>query len=88
MPPYVSKNLYINLSDVNELQTRIMEFIGIWVHEKKTPIPRAAIIEKMQKDGINMPTTRNALYSLLRKGYIREAVTISNKTLYVALRSV
>ncbi len=65
-----------------------MKFVGTWVHEQKTPVPRKEIIKKLEENGVNMPTTRSALYSLLRKGYIREAVTISNKTTYVQLRSL
>jgi len=80
--------LYTSLSDINELQTKIMKFVTHWVHEKKTPIPRSEIIKELQSTGVNMPTTRGALYALLRKGYIREAVTISNKTTYVQLRSL
>jgi hypothetical protein len=84
----MTKTVYISFSDVNELQTNIMKFVGIWVHQKKTPVPRSEIIKSMQSNGVNMPTTRNALYSLIKKGYIREAVTISNKTTYVALRTI
>lgn len=84
----MSKTVYISFSDVNELQTNIMKFVGVWVHQKKTPVPRSEIIKAMQKNNVNMPTTRNALYSLIKKGYIREAVTISNKTTYVALRTI
>lgn len=79
---------YANFSEINKLQTDIMKFVGIWVREKKTPVPRKEIIKNLQENGVNMPTTRSALYSLLRKGYIREAVTISNKTTYVQLRSL
>jgi len=80
--------VYTNLSDINELQTKIMKFIIYWVHGKKTPIPRSEIIKAMEVEGINMPTTREAIYALIRKGYIRESVEISNKTRYVMLRSV
>jgi hypothetical protein len=79
---------YVGYYEVNILQFKIMKFVDFWVHKKKTPVPRCEIIKDMQSQGVNMPTTRNALYSLIRKGYIREAITISNKTSYVALRSV
>jgi len=82
------KATYVNLSEITDLQTMIMQFVMEWVHEKKIPIPRSEIIKSMQLKGVNMPTTRSALYSLLRKGYIREAITVSNKTTYVALRSI
>ena len=79
---------YEDFVEINPLQTDIMKFIGIWVHEKKTPVPRKEIIKQLQSKGINMPTTRRAIYSLIRKGYIREAVMISNTTAYVQLRSL
>ena len=80
------KTTYTSLSEVNELQTNIMKFVDIWVREKKTPIPRKEIIIKMESAGVNFPTCRAALYALIKKGYIREAYTISNKTTYVQLR--
>ena len=82
------RTAYVNLSEIAELETKIMLFVGWWVHEKKTPIPRYQIILKMQTQGVVMPATRFAIYALLSKGYLREAVAISNKTSYVQLRSV
>lgn len=79
---------YINLSEISEMQKNIMRFVDWWVHEKKIPIPRAEIIKEMEANGVKMPTTRLAIYVLLKKGYLREAVTISNKTTYVQLRSI
>ena len=82
------KAKYISISEVNELQTNIMKFIDEWVHTEKKPVPRKEIILALQKKGVNFPTIRFALYSLLRKGFIRESYTISNKTEYVQLRRV
>ncbi len=83
-----NKTLYSNLSEINDLQTVIMKFVSQWVRCNKTPIPRSTIVAHMIKQKVHMPTTRNALYGLIKKGYIREAVTVSNTTRYVALRSV
>lgn len=83
------KTVYASLSsDINGLQTKVMQFCVDWAREKKTPIPRVEVIKFMEKVGVSMPTTRNALYSLIAKGYIREAITISNKTSYVQLKSI
>lgn len=79
---------YINYSDITELQTDVMKFVDFWVHTKKTPVPRAEIIKYMSKKGKSMPVTRDAINSLKRKGYIREAFTISNKTMFVQLKRV
>lgn len=88
MPPYVPRTKYINYSDVTELQTEVMKFVDNWVHTKKTPVPRAEIIKYMQTKGKSMPITRDAINRLKDKGYIREAFTISNKTMFVQLRRV
>jgi hypothetical protein len=77
---------YIDFYEVNELQTKIMEFIDKWTHTEKTPISQHKIIEQMKITGIKDFTTLNAINSLLRKGYIRRAVMISNKSYYVQLR--
>jgi len=79
---------YVNLYEVNELQTKIMQFIDEWVHQEKSPVPQKEIIIKMSSIGTKNFTTVNAINSLLRKGYIRRAVTISNKTFYVMLRRI
>jgi len=31
--------VYVDFHEINKLQTDIMEFVGWWVHQKKTPIP-------------------------------------------------
>lgn len=80
---------YTNLSEVNDLQKGIMIFIEKWVHEKKTPIPLKEIIGCMESESkIKSYTTIKALNELLKKGYIRRAYTISNKTFFVQLRRV
>jgi len=78
----------INLKPINKLQQEIMKFVDWWAREKKTPIPRKEIIEEMESQGITFSTTRNAINSLLKKGYIRRAVMASNKTFYVQLRGI
>ena len=82
------KDDYTNLYEVNELQTKIMEFIDKWVHEEKTPVPQKEIIIEMKRQGVKDFTAVNAINSLLKKGYIRRAVVISNKSYYVQLRRV
>ena len=65
-----------------------MKYIDWWVHEKKTTVPRKEIIDNMTKDGIGRETTIKSINVLLKKGYIRRAIVISNKSYYVQLRSV
>ena len=84
----MTKTTYDSLSEVNELQTNIMKFVDVWVHTKKTPIPLKEIIAEMMRQGTKNFTTVKAINALLKKGYIRRAVTISNKTYFVQLRSL
>lgn len=79
---------YSDLKEINRLQQDIMKHVDVWAHTNKTPIPLREIITHMQGEGVKDFTTVNAINSLLRKGYIRRAVTISNKTFYVQLRRV
>jgi len=80
--------VYTGLSELDKLQTKIMRYVDWWVHEKKTKIPRKAIIDNMTKQGIKEQTTIKAIQVLLRKGYIRRAIVISNKSYFVQLRSI
>lgn len=82
------KTRYADLYGVTRLQRRIMKFVDKWVHEEKTPIPQKEIVKAMKEAGTKDFTTVNSINSLLKKGYIRRAVTISNKTYYVQLRRV
>lgn len=84
----MSKTFYVSLAEVNELQTNIMAFVDLWVHEEKTPIPLKEIISKMEINGTKNFTTIKAINVLIKKGYIRRAYTISNKTTFVQLRRV
>lgn len=80
--------VYISISEINELQEKIMYFVDSWAREKRTVIPFREIIIFMKKSGTSEPTTRNAINALVRKKYIRRAVTSSNKTFFVQLRKV
>jgi len=82
------KTAYVNVKDVNRLQENIVNFIWAWAKIEKTPIPQKDIIVGMREQGVKTFTTVNALNSLLRKGYIRRASTVSNKTYYVLCRTI
>jgi hypothetical protein len=79
---------YIDLNEINKLQTKIMRCIDLWVHKEKTPIPLKEIIVRMTNEGVGHETTIKALGALIKKGYIRRSYTISNKTYFVMLRTV
>jgi hypothetical protein len=82
------KTVYSNLYEITELQQKIMRFVDYWVHIEKKPIPQKTIIEEMVAHGQNNRTVEASLTSLLRLGYIRKAVIISNKTYYTQLRRI
>jgi len=66
---------------------KIMWFINGWVHTRKKPVPHQKILKEMQTQGVKIPTTIKALSVLLRKGYIRRAIGVGNRTYYVMLRT-
>lgn len=82
------KTVYTNISELNELQTKIMIYVDWWVHHKKTPIPLKEIIDNMTKQGVKDQTTIKATRALITKGYIRRAVAISNKSYFVQIRGI
>jgi len=82
------KTVYKDFIQLNRLQTDIMIFIDYWVKEQKTPVPQKEIIINMKNNGVKDFTTVWALNALIKKGYIRRAYTISNKTFYVQLGRV
>lgn len=84
----MSKTVYVSLSELNEPQTKIMEYIDVWAHQKKTPIPLKEVIANMTKKAIKKETTIYSLKILRQKGFIRPAEIISNRTFYVQLRRV
>ena len=86
----MNKTLYVSLNDITEPQTNIMEFIDIWVHREKTPVPFKEIIISMNTLGVGKKTTEYSLKILMRKGYIRRTVDGggNGKAAFVQLRRV
>jgi hypothetical protein len=82
------KMVYYNYTEINLLQQTIMHFVIWWVHEKKTPVPLKEIISNMRRSEVKDFTAVNAINSLLRKGYIRRAVTPGKKTYFVQCRTI
>lgn len=82
------QTVYVNLSELNDLQTRIARFVGVWVHQKKTQVPLKEIISTMEKEGILKSTTIKSIGVLIKKGYIRRSYHPSNKTYFTQLRTI
>ena len=79
---------YINVDEIDKNQREVMLFVDFWVREKKTPVPQKEIVAIMLTKKVPMPTTIYSIQILLKKEYIRRAITISNKRSYVQLRRV
>lgn len=82
------QTMYISLSEINELQKRIMKFVDFWVHEEKTTVPLKEIISNMKKQGVKQSTTINSINGLIKKGYIGREYTRTNKTRFVQYRTI
>ena len=78
----------VNIEGVSILQQNVMAFIQHWVKERKIPTPHKDILVEMKKKGVKGYTATHALNALIKKGYIRRAYTMSNKTSYVQIRSL
>ncbi len=76
------------ISELNDLDKIVMQFIEYWVHEQKTPIPQREILSQLAEREISPRSVENSLHRLLKLQYIRRAYTTTNKTTYVQLRRV
>lgn len=65
-----------------------MKCVDDWAMKEDHPIPLRFIISNMKDCGHKSFTVVNAINSLLKKGYIRRAVNLSNTTSFVQLRRV
>lgn len=77
-----------SFGDIQKLQIEIMQFVDVWVHTEKTPIPQKEIILRMELQGKKSYSVVSALNALLRKKYLRRAHTGTKKTFYVQLRGI
>ena len=80
------KTAYVNLYTLTQTQNAIIRFIDYWVHVEKDPIPQKEVIQEMTRRGRNTSTVVSSLNGLIKLGYIRRSVKISNTTSYVQIR--
>lgn len=77
------------VSEITDLQTKVMIFIKHWAKVKKTPIPQKEILVYMVSKGEMSYNALNAVNALLSKGYIRRAYSEQqNRTYYVMIRNI
>jgi len=76
------------ISELNDLDKIVMQYIDWWVHEKKTTIPQRQLLSDLAEREISPRSVEHSLQRLLKLGYIRRAYTTTNRTFYVMLRGV
>lgn len=81
--------------DIKKLQVEIMQFVDVWVHTERTPIPQKEILSKFEERGTKVNSVVGALNRLLRKGYIARVKMYAttgqgsgNKTYYKQVRGI
>lgn len=84
----MSKTKYVDLFGITELQEDVMRVVDKWSRENKQPISHKEILAQMKIRGVKNSNSITAIKSLLKKGYIRRAIVISNKSYYVQLRRI
>lgn len=84
----MSKTKYIDFFGITELQRDVMTVVENWARENKKPISQKQIIDQMNTGGVKRYNSINAINALLKKGYIRRAIVVSNKSYYVQLRKM
>jgi hypothetical protein len=80
--------IYIDFYSLNEAQVAVIKLVEIWCKTNKKPIGHKEILKQMKFNKMQEYTTANAIKSVVKKGYLRRAVTSGNKTFYVLLRTL
>ena len=85
----MTKTVYTSVGLVSEEQLKILKFINLWVHEKKTPVPYKEIVKEMDKQKVSVRTVEYSVKILVKDGFIRRAQGGGNsKTAFVQLRTL
>lgn len=83
---------YVSFRTISNLQFEIMKFVDFWVKTENTPVPRKEIVKAMEAIGKTKYAVKNALFGLMRQGYLRSAImgvdVPLNERFYVKLRGV
>lgn len=75
--------------NINEIQRLVLDVICNWVKTQNTPIAQKTIVEAVTlTNPIPQSTVRAAVRILVKKRYIRKAVTFESGVSYVQLRSL
>lgn len=64
-----------------------MTMASEWVAREKKPVPRKYLINSFVERQVPVRTTEESIKTLIRKGYIRKAVSTRHEVEYVLLRT-
>lgn len=78
---------YIDFYGLTKLQRTTFNVIDDWSRKNTTPIAHKEILKQMKAKGVQHDSIINSIRALVKKGYIRKAIIISNSTFYVRLRT-
>lgn len=74
--------------DLVGMQIDVMIFIKAWTRNHDVPIPQKNIFVHFTKQKVSPDTVSYAISSLLDKGYIRKAVSMTKAISYVMIRNI
>jgi len=73
---------------ISATQKEALTAIRKWANTKKTPMPKKELFKALVLADMSESTARKAIEALVKNGYIRRAVAVSNQTFYVLLKWV
>ncbi len=71
---------------LSDAQIIALKAVKHWVDTKKTPMPKKELFKVLVLADMAESTARFAIAALVKEGYIRRAVAVSNQTFYVLLK--
>lgn len=71
---------------INTVQRLVFSIVMEWNRKNKTPIHQKTILENLST--VPQSTIKASIKALIRKGYMRKAMTVNRSVAYVQLRSL
>lgn len=73
---------------MNKTQEAIVLCVMDWVLRNKEPISKKTIFDRMKEKGISESTAKASINVLIKKGYLRKAISVKHEAQYVLLRKI
>lgn len=73
-------------TSISEAQRQALAFVTSWASEQKTPCPKKELFKYLINADVSESTSRKAIESLVKKGYIRRAITPTKQSYFVLLK--